>query len=221
MLARPAVFMNGALGRAPAGVQELCQAAPIANATAAGVTLTAAEIVSGWIQRSNGGGAGYTDVFPPATDIIALLPDAAVGDCFELYYQNTVAFLMTFGATPTGIVAGVGTLNVAASTTRLYRFTLLSTKPTVILVGNNTNANKIYTGFTAAQLANVMPGMGVSGTGVGASAVVVGVTPGDGTTDVTTGGKITVDVNSTSTNSNIAFTFFPRIRIDALGTLAA
>lgn len=221
MIGRPAIFMNGSVQKAPPGFQDMSQAIPAANATAAGVNLTASEILSGWIQRSNGGGAGYTDVFPSADSILALLTDAGVGDCFDLWYQNTVAFLMTFGATPTGFVVGTGTLNVAASTTRLYRLTILSTKPQTILVGNNTNASAILTGFTPAQLATIMPGMGVTGTNVAAAAVVLGVQYGDGTNSPTTGGTVTVSGVSTGTNSNIPFTFFPRIRIDALGTLAA
>ncbi len=203
----------------PPGVPQLSQAAPTQETTAGAASLTANQITSGWLQRS-GPAAGYADTFPTADSIIQAMNQPAVGDCFDFWYQNTVAQAMTY-TTNTGLVAGTGTLNVAASVTRLYRFTLLATKPQVILVGNNTNASAVLTGFTAAQLASVMPGMGVTGTNVAANSVVLGVTPGDGTSDATTGGRVTLNNNCTGTNSNIAFTFFPRIRVDSLGVLAA
>lgn len=208
----------------PGGSPLLSQLTPVANATAAGVTLTANEILSGWIRRSNGGGAGYTDVWPSAAEILAAMVAGnlgpSVGDCFKVIYQNTVAFLST-NSLGTGLVAGTGTLNVAASTTRIYYLTILATKPSVILVGATTSGNPNLRGFTAAQLANVMPGMGVSGTGVGASNYVTGVVAGDGTADLVTGGYVVTNVNSTATGNPIALTFFPRIRIDSIGVLAA
>lgn len=220
MLSRAAVFLGGQVGKAQAGVQAMSMAQPIANATAAGTTLSAQEITSGWIQRSNGGGAGFNDTWPSADSIIQAIPDCAVGDCWDLWYQNTVAFAMTFVA-GTGIISGTGTLNCAASVTRLYRHTILSNKPQSILVGNNSNGTAILTGFSAAMLATIMPGMGVTGTNVQANAVVLGLNYGDGTTNASTGGQVTISSNCTGTNLNIPFTFFPRIRLDALGVLAA
>ena len=218
---RRAILSGIGLGqRANSGDVLLTQLVPVANATAGNVTLTAQEILSGWIQRSNGGGAAFTDTWPSADSIILGMSDCQVGDCFQLWYQNTVAFLSTFAA-GTGIISGTGTLNVAASTTRLYMCTILANKPQKILVGNNTNASAILTGFTAADLASIMPGMGVTGANVPASTTVLGVTPGDGTNDPSTGGKVTMSANATGTNAAISFTFFPRIRVDGLGTLAA
>lgn len=224
MFARAIGKVGGMQSDLSAGSPVLSQLSPVNNATAAGTTLTAQEILSGWIRRSNGGGAGYIDTWPTADSIIAAMTASglgpSVGDCFQVIYQNLVAFLST-NALGTGIIAGTGTLNIAASTTRLFFLTLLATKPSVVLVGSTTNTNPNLRGFTAAQLAGVMPGMGVTGTGVGASAVVLGVVPGDGTADLVTGGYVVVSVNSTATASVIAMTFFPRIRLDAIGTLAA
>lgn len=217
MFARAQITQGGMDSRAGPGTPLLTQLIPAANATAAGTTLTANEILSGWLIRSNGGGAGYSDTFPTADSMISAMNSAAmgpsVGDCFKFVFQNTVAFLMTF-VTNTGLVSGTGTLNAAASTTRTYLFTLLSTKPTVTIPGvTTTSGNKFLTNISAANLATIMPGMGVAGTGIGASALVVGVSPDAGT--------CTVDVNSTATADNISVTFNPRIRLDSWGTMAA
>jgi hypothetical protein len=216
MFARPMV-KTGQEAPASPGQPSLSQLIPAANATAAGTTLTANEILSGWLQRSNGGGAGYTDVFPSVDSLITALAAGGcapgVGDCFRFIFQNTVAFLMTYSA-GAGLVAGTGTLNVAASTTRIYFITFLSPKNTVTIPGvTTTTGNKFLTNISAAAMANVMPGMAVTGTGIGASALVVGTAPDAGT--------ITVDVNSTATADNIAVTFAPRARIDSIGVLAA
>lgn len=224
MFARGVGMQNGLGGMAGPGTPAFSQLVPNDEVTAdSNQTYTAAQILSGWLRRT-GPTAGRTDTWPTVDSIVTAMNNAgngpSVGDSIQIIVQNLVAFALTFAA-GTGIVSGLGTLNVAASVTRIFMLTFLSTKPQVILQGNTTNANKILTGFTADQLKNVMPGMGVTGTNIGASAVVVGVTPGDGTNDTSTGGKITVDVNSTGTGSNIAITFFPRARLDSIGVLAA
>jgi len=207
----------GMEGPANPGQPIFHQLIPAANATAAGTTLTANEVLSGWLQRSNGGGAGFSDTFPSVDSLITALNAAGsppgVGDCFRFIYQNTVAFAMTYVA-GAGLVAGTGTLNIAASVTRMYFITFLSTKNTVVIPGvTTTSGNKFLTNISAAQMANIMPGMAVTGTGIGASALVVGCAPDAGT--------VTVDVNSTATADNIAVTFAPRARIDSIGTMAA
>lgn len=217
--ARAVIKEGGLGGQADPGQVLLSQLIPTTNATAGNATLSAAQVASGWLQRSGPAG-GFTDTWPTADGLVALFPDVAVGDCFQFIYQNTVAQVMTFAA-GTGIVSGTGTLGAAASVTRIYYHTFLSTKPQVILVGNNDGVGAILTGFTALQLASVMPGMGVTGTGIAASSVVLGVTPGDGSNDSVTGGKITLNNNTTSANANIPFTIFPRIRLDSIGVLAA
>lgn len=218
-MARAMLKEGGMAHQADAGQTLYSQAIPSVDATAGSSVLTAAMVTSGWLQRSGPAGA-FNITWPSADSIILALGDTQVGDQFDFYLQNLVAFLGTFIA-GTGIVSGVGTLNVAASTTRLYKMTILSNKPQTILVGNNTNASAILTGFTAAQIATIMPGMGCTGANVQAAAVVLGVAAGDGTADPVTGGKVTLSSNCTGTNLNIPFTFFPQIRLDGLGTLAA
>lgn len=219
MFARSLIRNDGMQGEAPAGVPTLCQYTPQTNTTVGAAALTAEQILSGWLQRSGPAG-GFVDTWPAASSIIAAMEAAGsspqVGDCFDFWYQNTVAQAMTFAA-GTGIVSGTGTLNAAASVTRFYRHTILSNKVQAIGVVSTTNANAVLTNVPTAFLQNVMPGMGATGTGIGASAVVLGVAYND-----TTGlGTITLSVNSTATADNIPVTFFPRIRLDSLGTLAA
>jgi len=215
MFARARVGGGSLMEAAGPGQPILSQMVPTTNVTAGSATLTANQLLSGYLQRS-GPGAGYTDTWPTADGLISAMLAAGlgpqVGDQFPLIYQNTVAFAMTFAA-GTGIIAGVGTLNVAASVTRIYYHTLLSTKPQTILVGNEVNTDATLNGFTAAQLATIMPGMGITGTGVPALTTIIGVSPDAGT--------IEMSANATATNNLIAFTIFPRIRLDSIGTLAA
>jgi len=216
MQVRPQVYAGGLATKAGPGMPLMEQLSPAYNATAAGTTLTANELLSGWLIRSNGGGAIYTDVLPTTDSIIsALLASGAapqVGDCLRFIFQNTIAYAATI-TLGSGMVAGSGTVTaVAASVTRIFFLTLLATKPTVTLPGvTTTSGNKILSNISAADLAKIMPGMAVTGTGIGASALVVGVAPDAGT--------CTVDVNSTASADNIAVTFAPRLRIDSIGVL--
>lgn len=216
MFVRPRVADAGLAGQAGPGQPLLSQLRPASNATAGSATLTANQIMSGWLLRS-GPGAGFTDTWPSADSIITAMLAAGlgpqVGDCFKLIYQNTVAFAMTFAA-GTGIISGTGTLNVAASVTRTYYHTLLSTKPTVVLVGNADNAGDFISGISAADCAKVMPGMGASGTGIAGGATVIGVSPDVGKIQLSAGG-VTAD------GTNLPFTFNPRIQLDSVGTMAA
>lgn len=219
MFQRPMIRADSMGTDAAAGMPSLCQYTPQTNVTVGAATLSAEQVLAGWLQRS-GPVAGFVDTWPSASALIAAMEASGnspqVGDCFDFHYQNTVAQAMTFAA-GTGIVSGTGTLNVAASITRWYRHTLLSTKPQTIIVATTTNANAVLTNVDNNVLRNVMPGMGVTGVGVGAAAVVLGVAYNDATGL----GTITLSVVSTATADNIACTFFPRIRLDSLGSLAA
>lgn len=179
------------------------------NATAGAATLTAQQVMAGVLNRT-GPGAGFVDTWPSADQIIAAMENPQVGDSWPLTYRNAVAFAMTFGA-GTGIVSGIGTLGVAASSTKLYRHTILANKRTAIGVVSTTNVNAVLTNVPKDFIKNVMPGMGATGVGIGASAVVLGVSEEAQT--------ITLSVNSTATADNIAVTFFPRVRLDALGVM--
>lgn len=199
-----------------------------AIATAGDGTWTGAAIANGIINRTGPGG-GYTDTTDTAANIIAALagngwaPDQVVGTTFRLLVRNTVAQALTFAA-GAGVVAGTGTLNIAASLVRTYIFTILNATPPVTVQSNTTNASKVVTfvlpgGLNAflegpSQLAlNLSPGMTVSGTGITAGTKILSVTQGQG-------GIVGVglDTNATATSAagGVALTFGPTIQVDSI-----
>lgn len=88
-----------------------------------GTTLTAASMVGGYITRS-GPAIMFTDTTATAADIIAAIPNALTGTCFELIIINMVAFTCTIAA-GTGVTLA-GTTTLAASSTRRYLGTVTS-----------------------------------------------------------------------------------------------
>lgn len=214
MLARPLGQIAGFTVPQPGGNPVLGNQGIATNATAGSASLTAAQIMRGVLNRT-GPGAGFTDTWPSADEIIASMDNPQVGDSFLLFYRNGVAQAMTFAA-GTGIVSGIGTLSCAASSTKTYLHTVLSNKRTTVKVGTTTNTTLVLTNLPVSAAADIMPGMGVTGTGVGAAAIVLGVAEAvdaNGTRTL----SVTVSVASTATADNIAFTFFPRVQVDALG----
>jgi hypothetical protein len=209
MLARNIVQIGGFTQQQQGGAKALDQLAVQANSTAGSATLTAAQVMSGVLNRT-GPGAGFTDTWPSADQILAAMENPQVGDSFMLAYRNGVAQAMTFAA-GTGIVAGIGTLTVAASLTRWYLHTILSNRRTHVGVVSTTNTDATLTNVPKATCQAVMPGMGATGTGIGAAAVVLGVSEDRQ--------EIELSVASTATADNIAVTFFPRIQLDSIGVM--
>lgn len=180
----------------------------------------ASQLLGGMVFRS-GLTAGRTDTFPTADAVIAALDNPQVGDSFGLAIRVNEAFALTLtlGA---GMVAGGATFgsvaNVAASSTRYLRFTLLSTKRTTIKIGTTTNANADVTKIPVSDLKDIMPGMLATGVGIGAAPnVVLGVAEYLDATDLNRYGKATLAVVATATADNIAVTFTPQIVVDSPG----
>lgn len=214
MLARPAAFLAGMMAPSPGPRKLLDQwNAFQANATVGNATLLVADVMNGFLNRTGPVG-GFTDTWPDADSVVAAMDNVQKGDSWLLIYRNGVAQAMTFAA-GTGTVSGVGTLNCAASSTKIYMMTVLSTKRTKILAGATLNASGVLSGFNNTDLAFIEQGMGVTGANVGASAIVLGTTP----SDTPGGATITVSVNSTGTIALTALTFFPRYQLDALGVM--
>lgn len=204
-----------------------------AISTAGAGTLTGAAIATGIINRT-GPGAGYTDTTDTAANILTALAGNAPansivhGNTFRLLFVNTVAFAMTFAA-GAGVVAGSGTLNVAASTWREYLFTILNAQAPVMIQSNTTNASAVVTfvlpvGMSSLPIGsnipswNIMPGASVTGTGIPAGATVASVTQGQGGI---TGITLSANATATSAAGGVPLTFGPTIRVDGLrsGTL--
>lgn len=205
-----------------------------ALATAGAGTWTGAIIATGIIYRTGPVG-GYTDTTDTSTNIIlALLGsgsqgsgpggnstiDVVPGTSFRLLFINTVAQALTFAA-GVGVVAGTGTLDVAASLTREYLVTILNATPQILLNCATTNGSAVVTfNLTSPAVSLAMglvtPGMTISGTGVTAGTTVLGVTQGIG--GIT---GITMSANATATTNPVGLTFLPTVRFDSLraGTL--
>jgi hypothetical protein len=231
MLGRPLVVTNGLPaeqlmpGTLVAGGENVL--AGTLNTNGAGIW-TGALIANGIIYRTTVG-AGYADTTDTATNILLALggnaggPDALPGTTFRTTFINSIAFAMTFAA-GTGVVAGTGTLNCAASTIREYLWTIKNTTPQVILNCSTTNASPTVTfnlqpGQTAlpigpsAGAVNITNGASVSGTGITAGTTVIGVIYGQG--GIT---GVTLSANATASTNPVALTFGPTIMIDTLGT---
>lgn len=210
--------------------------------------LTAAAIATGIIRRTGPVG-GFTDTTDTAANIInALLcgsgqisPDCVPGTSFRLLYINTVAQAMTFAA-GTGVVAGTGTLNVAASNVREYLVTVLNTSPVQIYQCATSNSGTTYTGpgaplnstLTVSQVVTFnlpinavsLPELGSNGlTGTtlitpGMSVSGTGISAGTTVIGVIQGvggiTGVTLSAAATATNTSVALTFGPTVQFDGL-----
>jgi hypothetical protein len=196
-------------------------------------TWTGAMIASGILVRTGPVG-GYTDTTDSATNILTALAGnlfssiVEVGTTWRFRFINTVAQALTFAA-GAGVVTGTGTLTVAASLTRDYLFTVLSTQTPTTLQANTTNASAVVTfvfptGTTSWPMGpssgavNIQPGATVSGTGITTGTTVIGVTQGPGGV---TGVTLSANATATSAAGGVPLTFGPTIRIDSIGSMTA
>lgn len=196
-------------------------------------TILAATLAQGILVRSGPVG-GFTDTTDTATNILAAisgnLSQAIVqpGSTWRFRYINSVAQAMTFAA-GAGVVAGIGTLNVAASLVRDYLITVLSTQIPVTVQSNTTNASAVVTfvfppGLTAYKIGpdpsavNIQVGATVSGTGITVGTTVIGVTTNQaGVTGVT----LSANATATSVAGGVALTYGPTIKFDSLCSMTA
>lgn len=233
MLVRPCVIAGAGSerGHVPGDIipSSIGSLAAGAISTVGAGTWTAAAIANGLLRRTGPTGA-YTDTTDTAANIIAAIKgnydtsNTLCGVAFELVVQNTVAYALTFAA-GTGVVAGTGTLDIAASKVRKYLVTILNDQPVVTLNGTVTNGSKVITFALPAGAASIpmlgsgaelgyvqlTPGMSVTGTGIASGAKVDGITLGQGGF---TG--VHLDTNSTADGTNIQLTFGPSIRFDSI-----
>lgn len=187
-----------------AGNRLLEQAVIDTNTTAGSATLLVQSLVRGILRRT-GPAAGFNDTFPSADALLQAEPDLSVGDSFYFTYINGVAQAMTAVAGE-GVVLG-SNVNVAASAIRKYLISILGTGPRQVFQGNVTNGSAVISGVSAAILANVSNGQGVTGTNIPANTFVIGVNPVAGT--------ITMSANATGT-ATVSVTSFPRYSVEGL-----
>lgn len=178
--------------------------------TVGAATLTAAEVLSGAIYRT-GPVAGYIDTFPTAAEICAACIDLGAGDSFELLFINTVAFANTVAGN-TGLLLGVNT-SVPASNQRRFLLTCIAPGSTDIASVSTLSGSATISNIGADKIIKIVPGMGVSGTGIPALAFITGVV-----NNGTNNNSITISANATATGALVALTFFPRIQLDGLSS---
>jgi hypothetical protein len=190
---------------------------PIANA--AGVTITANNLLGGIINRTLNAGP-VTDTFDNAINMISQILAGIFrgtgtntprgfqqGTTFRVLYINSGAGVVTFAAGTNVTLTNMGTL--AATSVREMLITLANTNDASIAPANTTNASAVITGMSTRDTQRVSTGMAVSGTGIPGGATVLSVQPGVG---------VTLSANATATGSLVALTFSPVITVTGLGT---
>jgi len=204
---------NGAVNAATAGNRVLEQLA-IAAIDGDDAALPVAAILAGVINRT--GTTGNTaDVLPSADAIIAALPELSVGDAFEFAIRMNLAHTETL-TLGTGIIAGTGTLTIAASSIRHYLLTLLSGPSRAVALACSTIStgvaavNKVISNLPVGYVEDLSVGMGVTGTGIPASSYITAVN--------VTNNTVTINAEATATGDNVALSFFPRFSLSTLGT---
>ena len=186
------------------GVLDQTQVFPITTAGAG--TLTAAAMLAGIVDRSGPSG-NYNETLDTADNLMAANPQLSAGDSFEFWYRNTVAFIATLVvAEGAELVANTA---VAASKVRRYLVTILANARRQVFNAGTTNVSPTITGLTAAQAQTLVPGMGVSGTGISAATNVLAVNSSTGV--------ITLTANATATGT-VPLTFFPRYNIKGISS---
>lgn len=195
-----------------------------------GQVIPATALIAGYAFRS-GPTAAYTDTLDTAANILTALsgnlPGNAgiVGNSFKARIINSVAFIqtVTLGA---GMIAGLGTIaTVAVSSFRDFLFTFVNEQLPVSLVCATNTGNNLVVFQLPANLAalpmgpnpgsvNIMPGASVTGVGIPAGTVVLGLVQGQGGLL-----GVTLSQNATVTNTlGVQLTFGPTLKVDGLGS---
>lgn len=207
---------------------------PVAIANAAGVNITAQQLVAQDIDRS--GAVAVTDTLPTADQIVKALigsinklspPDNALygtlpsqsvelawpanlnplmpGSSFRRTIRSANSGLLTIAVQANSGVSLLGVTTIPATSWREYLIKLLNSSPLFVGVVTTTNASLVLTNMDRTQINNITVGMSAFGVGIGAAAVVVAVNRDLGT--------VTVSVASTATADNIAVTFTPTVTV--------
>lgn len=212
---------------------------PVAIANAAGVNITAQQLVAQDIDRS--GAVAVTDTLdtadnivkaligsinkmsPPDNQLYGTLPTQQVqlawsanlnplmpGSSFRRRIRSANSGILTIAVVANSGVSLLGVTTIPATAWRDYLVKILNSTPTIIIGCTTTNANAVLTNVDLNLIANITNGMSVFGANIGAAAVVVAVNRDLGT--------ITLSVNSTATGANQAITFTPTVTVRGLGS---
>jgi len=184
---------------------------PVTIATNA-ITVTAANIITGIIQRTTTGGG--TDTIDSAANLVAGFQGAygpiENGTTFRCKWIQNAAFAITVQATAnTGVTVTSGTVN--ASSVKEYLVTVVNGTPTQTFACVTANGSAILTGLSAAQTALLSPGMIVTNAVANLQGqTIISVQPGTGVT-------MSGNANATNAAPGVAVTFSPQVTLVGLG----
>jgi hypothetical protein len=214
MLARN-LILDGTTSRAiqPGDVLALGEIIPATIATAA-ITISGAQLASGFILRSPGGAA--TDTIDTAANIL----NTVSGGLGYSGLQNGTTWRTTWivstaqTCTVTAVAnTGVTVTNgaIAASSVKDFLVTVVNGTPPQTFVANTTNASAVVTGLNSSQTALLSPGMIVTNAVNGLQGTtILSVQPGAGVT-------MSGNANATSVAPGVAIAFSPQISVYGIG----
>jgi hypothetical protein len=198
------------------------------NLGTVGAALWTGALIAGGLINRTGSTAAFNDTTDSAANILAALAgngpsaDVTTGTSWRMDVQNTVAFALTLSL-GAGVIAGLGSLNIPASSVREYLLTVLSPQVPATVNATTTNGsavvnwvlppNQVALPEGASPLAlNVQTGATATGTGIPANTTVIGILAGQGGTI-----GVTLSANATATNAaGTPITFGPTIKMDAV-----
>lgn len=106
----------------------LPKAVAVTDATAAAITMTIAQFLSGLIKRDPNG-AARADLVPTAALVVAALPGAEVGSSFEFTIRNTADAAETITVTTSTGATLSGTMTIAQNNSKRFRLELTNVTP--------------------------------------------------------------------------------------------
>ena len=210
---KPVVFADGmqrAIGRGDTVLKgEVIPATIVTTA----ITVTGAQLASGFILRNPA--AAATDTIDSASNIIAALQGGMSGaqlqngSTFRCRWLVTTASATTVAATAnTGVTVTLGA--IAASSWKEFLITLVNTTPQQTIGANTTSGSAVITGMSLAETSLLSVGMEVLNAVNGLQATkIIGINPGVGVT-------LSGNANATST-FKVAVTFSPVVTVQGIG----
>lgn len=210
MLAIPNIGYGGQMARPMADGDLLPTNHQVNTLTTVGAGTLTAGLIAGGIVRRTGPVGGYADTTDTAENIRLALKGSSGGSppdgiSFLFMFINGVAQAQTVTAGQ-GVTL-TGTVNVAASTIRLYNVTLVNGTPQQAYSVSQTNASGVITGMTLAQTQTLSVGMAAFGTSIAASSFISSIQPGVG---------VTLSQNATATLAGNLVTFTPVVNFEGL-----
>jgi hypothetical protein len=221
----------------PGDIMSTFELEPVAIANAAGVNITAQQLVAQDIERS--GAVAVADTLPTADAIVKALigsinkispPDNMLygttptqsvelawpanlnplmpGSSFRRIIRSANTGILTISVAASSGVTLLGVTTIPITSWREYLIKILNSSPTVALSATTTNTTLVLTNVDKTAILNITTGMSVFGVGIGAAAVVTAVNRDLGT--------VSVSVASTATADNIVVTFTPTVTVRGL-----